>query len=139
MTVTAESRTELDRIRFYIDGKWVDPKGTETQTSLEAATGELLGTASLGNEADIDAAVKAARRALDEGPWGRTTPAERAAVMRRVAAALQAGSDSPATLVTRKTGMPITLSATFNGITPAVLLNVYANLIEKAPLEDVRP
>jgi acyl-CoA reductase-like NAD-dependent aldehyde dehydrogenase len=70
MTVTAESRTELDRIRFYIDGKWVDPKGTETQTSLEAATGELLGTASLGNEADIDAAVRAARRALDEGPWG---------------------------------------------------------------------
>jgi aldehyde dehydrogenase (NAD+) len=139
MTVTAESRTELDRIRFYIDGKWVDPQGTETQTSLEAATGELLGTASLGNEADIDAAVKAARRALDEGPWGRTTPAERAAVMRRFAAALQARSDSTANLVSRENGMPITLSTPFNGIAPAVLLNVYADLIEKTPLEDVRP
>src|ERR1700744_4966505 len=139
MTVTAESRTELDRIRFYIDGKWVDPKGTETQTSREAAPGELLGTASLGNEADIDAAVRAARRALDEGPWGRTTPAERAAVMRRSAAALQARSDNTATLVSRENGMPITLSTPFNGIAPAMLLNVYADLIEKTPLEDIRP
>jgi aldehyde dehydrogenase (NAD+) len=139
MTITAESRTELDRIRFYIDGKWVDPQGTDTQTSLEAATGELLGTASLGNEADIDAAVRAARRALDEGPWGRTTPAERAAVMRRFAAALQARSDSTATLVSRENGMPISLSTPFNGIAPAMLLNVYADLIEKTPLEDVRP
>src|ERR1700759_1010961 len=70
MTVTAESRTELDRIRFYIDGKWVDPKGTDTQTSLEAATGELLGTASLGNEADIDAAGPAPRAGAGRRPLG---------------------------------------------------------------------
>jgi aldehyde dehydrogenase (NAD+) len=110
VTITAESRTELDRIRFYIDGKWVDPKGTDTHQALEASTGELLGTASLGGEADIDAAVRAARRALDEGPWGRTTPAERAAAMRRFAEALQARCDSTATLVSRENGMPITLS-----------------------------
>lgn len=139
MTVTADVRTDLDRIRFYIDGEWVDPRGTATHRALEAATGELLGTASLGNEDDVDAAVRAARRALDEGPWGRTTPAERAAAMRRFAAALEARADSTATLVSRENGMPITLSTPFNGLAPAALLNVYADLIERTPLEDVRP
>lgn len=139
MTVTAESRTDLDRIRFYIDGEWVEPRGNETHRAVEAATGELLGTASLGTDADIDAAVRAARRALDEGPWGRTTAAERAATMRRFADALRARSDSTSTLVSRENGMPITLSTPFNGIAPAMLLDVYADLIEQTVLEDVRP
>jgi acyl-CoA reductase-like NAD-dependent aldehyde dehydrogenase len=79
MTVAADVNTDLDRTRFFIDGEWVDPRGTETHRALEAATGEPLGTAALGTDLDIDAAVKAARRALDHGPWGRTTAAERAA------------------------------------------------------------
>src|SRR5580692_169605 len=62
MTTTAE-HTDLDRIRFFIDGEWVDPRGSDTHRALEAATGEPLGTAALGTDADIDAAVKAARRA----------------------------------------------------------------------------
>src|ERR1700733_12793070 len=90
VTATADVNTDLDRTRFFIDGEWVEPRGTETHRALEAATGEPLGTAALATEADIDAAVKAARRALDTGPWGRTTAAERAEVMHRFAAALAA-------------------------------------------------
>jgi aldehyde dehydrogenase (NAD+) len=52
MTTTAE-HTDLDRIRFYIDGEWVDPRGSDTHRALEAATGEPLGTAALATEADI--------------------------------------------------------------------------------------
>ncbi|WNF01073.1 aldehyde dehydrogenase [Streptomyces luomodiensis] len=139
MTVTSESRTELDRTRFFIDGEWVAPRGTETHVALEAATETPLGVASLGTDADIDAAVRAARRALDEGPWGRTTAAERAAVMRRFADALAARADGTAMLVSRENGMPIGLSNAFNGAAPAGLLHLYADVIETLPLEDVRP
>ncbi|MBC3191750.1 aldehyde dehydrogenase [Pseudonocardia sp. C8] len=139
MSLAAESRTELDRTRFYIDGEWVEPRGSETHRALEAATGELFGTAAMGTDADIDAAVNAARRALDEGPWGRTTPAERAAVMRRFAEALAARADGTSTLVSRENGMPITLSGAFNGAAPAALLNIYADVIEQTPLEVARP
>src|SRR4051794_20670943 len=106
MSLTVERRTELDRRRFFIGGKCVDPRSDRTrffiggkraaprrarpQPAIEAATGALLGTAALGAEKDIDAAVAAARHALDHGPWGRTTAAERAAVMRRFADALEA-------------------------------------------------
>ncbi|ODU03367.1 MAG: aldehyde dehydrogenase [Pseudonocardia sp. SCN 72-86] len=139
MTVTAEPRTELDRLRFYINGEWVEPRGTQTHRAVEAATGELLGTASLGTDADIDAAVRAARAALDEGPWGRMTPGERAEIMRRFSAALMARSDGTAALVSRENGMPITLSTPFNGLAPAALLNIFADLAENTVFEDVRP
>jgi aldehyde dehydrogenase (NAD+) len=138
MTATADVNTDLDRTRFFIDGEWVDPRGTETHRALEAATGEPLGTAALGTDADIDAAVKAARRALDHGPWGRTTAAERADVMDRFAAALAARAEGTSKLVSQENGMPIGLSSAFNGAAPAGLLQMYAQLIRNLPLEEVR-
>lgn len=139
MTVTVDASTDLDRTRFFIDNEWVEPRGTETHRAVEAATEDLLGTAALGTDADIDAAVKAARAALDEGPWGRTTAAERAAAMRRFADALIARAEDTSTLVSRENGMPIGLSSAFNGAAPAGLLQMYAGLIEQATLEEIRP
>ncbi|NKY58994.1 aldehyde dehydrogenase [Nocardia flavorosea] len=130
--------TELDRTRFFIEGQWVAPPAGDTQVSLEAATGKPLGTAALGSAADIDAAVRAAERAL-HGPWGSTTAAERATIMRRFADALAARADSTSTLVSRENGMPIALSRAFNGAAPAGLLRMYADTIESTPLERARP
>ncbi|MGW6791570.1 aldehyde dehydrogenase [Streptomyces chartreusis] len=138
MSVSTESTTDLDRTRFFIDGRWAEPLGTSTHVALEAATARPLGTAALGSEADIDAAVRAARRALDEGPWGRTTAHERAAVMRRVAEALAARADATSELVSRENGMPIGLSTAYNGAVPAGLMQMYADWIEALPLESVR-
>jgi aldehyde dehydrogenase (NAD+) len=139
VTVAADVNTDLDRTRFFIDGEWVEPRGRETHRALEAATGEPLGTAALGTDADIDAAVQAARRALDHGPWGRTTAAERAAAMHRFAAALAARSEGTSRLVSQENGMPIGLSSLFNGAAPAGLLQMYAELIKNLALEEVRP
>ena len=138
MTTTAE-HTDLDRTRFFIDGEWVEPRGSETHRALEAATEEPLGTAALATDADIDAAVKAARRALDSGPWGRTTAAERADYMLAFAAALSARAESTSTLVSQENGMPIGLSSAFNGLAPAGLLQMYAELVKTMALEEVRP
>src|ERR1700684_1850718 len=112
MTTTAE-HTYLDRIRFFIDGEWVDPRGSDTHRTLGAAAGEPLATPALATEADIDAAVKAARRALDTGPWGRTTAAERAEVMHRFAAGPAARADATRALVSRENGLPLGASTGF--------------------------
>lgn len=137
--MTIDSSIALDRTRFFIDGVWTEPKGAETHLALEAATEKPLGRAALGSDADIDAAVRAARRALDEGPWGRTTAAERAATMRRFAEALAARAADTATLVSRENGMPIGLSNAFNGDAPTGLLTMYADQIAAEQLEEVRP
>ncbi|OLT22744.1 aldehyde dehydrogenase [Pseudonocardia sp. CNS-139] len=138
MTSTAE-QTGLDRRFFFVDGEWVEPAGTDTVEVVEAATEERLGTAALGSAADIDAAVRAARRALDHGPWGRTTAQERAAVMLRFADALDARSEETSTLVSRENGMPIGLSRGSNGKAPGALLRQYAEIVVAAAEEDVRP
>lgn len=138
MTKTLD-RADLDRTRFFIDDDWVRPQGGETHTAVEAATGERLGTAALGNASDIDRAVRAARRALDEGPWARTTAAERAEVMHRFAAALAARGESTSRLVSQENGMPIGLSTVLNGAAPAGILQSYAAMIHTVELEEVRP
>ena len=125
----------LDRTTFFIGGEWVAPVGDETRLALEAATGEPLGTVALGSAADIDKAVRAARTAFDDGPWGRTTPGERAEAMRAFAAALRVRAEQTAELVSRENGMPIELSKAFNGEAPAALLEMYAGMIESFDFE----
>ncbi|KQU38430.1 MULTISPECIES: aldehyde dehydrogenase [unclassified Rhodococcus (in: high G+C Gram-positive bacteria)] len=139
MSVTVDRPSSLDRTRFFIDGEWVDPVRIELRDQIEAATGERLGVAALAGEADIDRAVRAARRALDEGPWGRTTAAERATVLRAFADALDARAGDTATLVSRENGMILGLSHALNGGAPGALLRMYADIVEALPLESVRP
>ncbi|WP_285189188.1 aldehyde dehydrogenase [Rhodococcus sp. MEB041] len=139
MSVTVDRPSSLDRTRFFIDGEWVDPVRIELRDQIEAATGERLGVAALADEADIDRAVRAARRALDEGPWGRTTAAERATVLRAFADALDARAGDTATLVSRENGMILGLSHALNGGAPGALLRMYADIVEALPLESVRP
>lgn len=139
VTTTTAEGTDLDRRQFFIGGEWVEPDGTDSVQQMEAATGELLGTAALGNERDIDRAVQAAREAFDHGPWGRSTAEERAAVMFRFAKAMLARADSAINLVSRENGMPISLSRGFNGQAPAALLEMYANMVLNDPLEKAQP
>ncbi|MGE0215270.1 aldehyde dehydrogenase family protein, partial [Mycolicibacterium sp.] len=138
-SLTAETTLEADRLSFFIDGRWVDPQGQGRVTALEAATERPLGVAALGSPADIDAAVRAARRALDDGPWGRSTVEERVAAMRRFAVALRSRGEATSRLVSRENGMPIWLSHGFNGEAPAGLLEMYADQILGETLELAQP
>ena len=139
MTSTVKLDQELDRHRFFINGEWAEPSATKSHQVVEAATGEVLASASLGTSQDIDRAVRAARHALDHGPWRRTEPVERAVAMRRFATALEARADATSTLVSRENGMPIALSHAFNGAAPAALLRMYADLAETLAVEAPRP
>jgi aldehyde dehydrogenase (NAD+) len=139
MSLTVERPSRLDRTRFFIDGAWADPIDDRTHDQTEAATGEVIGVAALAGEADIDAAVRAARQAFDHGPWGRTTATERATVLRRFADALEARGGETATLVSRQNGMPIGFSEQVNGVLPGALLRTYADVIENLVLERSQP
>lgn len=139
MSVTTGQSQLVDRTSFYINGEWTAPSTDSRIDQLEAATGNSLGVAALAAPADIDAAARAARRAFDLGPWGRSTVAERVDVMRRFADALEARGASTATLVSQENGMPIGFSQAVNGGVPAFLLRYYADVVEKLELEEVRP
>ena len=76
---------EPRRYRMYIDGDWVDAQSGETFETVDPYTGETWAVVPRAGAADVDRAVKAARRAFDDGPWGRMTAVERARLMRRLA------------------------------------------------------
>lgn len=64
--------------KFYIDGTWVNPSSTSTFRVINSGTEELFATVAEAQEADVNRAVAAARKAFDQGPWPRMAPAERA-------------------------------------------------------------
>ena len=71
-----------DHASLFIGGTWIAPNSTTRISVHSASTEELLGSVPEANEADVDAAVTAARRAFDApGGWSQWEPARRAEVL----------------------------------------------------------
>jgi aldehyde dehydrogenase (NAD+) len=67
--------------QLFIDGRYVESSGDATSAVTNPATEEQIGLVPVGTVADARRAVAAARKAFDEGPWGRSTPQQRARVL----------------------------------------------------------
>ncbi|HZA29083.1 MAG TPA: aldehyde dehydrogenase family protein, partial [Gammaproteobacteria bacterium] len=85
------------KTNLFIDGNYVEAAGGRLAT-LNPATNEVLAEITAGGAEDIDRAVKAARRAFDQGPWPRMTVAERAKVLKRMAERIASQADVLGTL-----------------------------------------
>jgi phenylacetaldehyde dehydrogenase len=96
--------------KMLIDGKWVDSVSGKTFPTYNPATGEVLAKVAEGDKADIDAAVKAARRAFDSGPWSRLTASERGKLVWKLADLLEQNLEEFATLETLDNGKPLTVA-----------------------------
>ena len=95
-------------LKFYIDGQWVEPVALKTLDVINPATEEVVGKIALGGEADVDKAVKAARKAF--ATWSQTSREERLDVMQRVLAEYQKRFGDLATAVTEEMGAPASLA-----------------------------
>lgn len=128
---------ELHRESFYIGGQWAKPKSEQRIKVVSANTGEVIGRVPEGTEADIDAAVQAARKAM-QGEWSTFTPQDRAALLVRFADALQKRAAQISTSVSVQNGMPITLSEVIEAELPVGMLRYYASLAAGIQVEERR-
>jgi len=71
--------------QFLVGGNWRSAESGQTFDSIDPYTGRVWANVPLASASDVDAAVRAARTAVDDGPWGRMTGVERATLMRRLA------------------------------------------------------
>jgi aldehyde dehydrogenase (NAD+) len=101
--------------QLLIDGRAVDSLSGKRFQSFSPSTGELVAELALAGPEDVDRAVKAARAALD-GPWSRFTPAERQAVLLRLADLVDAEFDDLALLDCMEMGRPITAARGLRGM-----------------------
>jgi aldehyde dehydrogenase (NAD+) len=95
--------TEIPEYQLFIDGGWVSSSGGETFETVNPFDGLPWARVPQGTAADVDAAVAAARRALD-GEWGAANGFERATLMRRLADILERDAAELSVLETRDNG-----------------------------------
>jgi len=98
---------EIGLQRHYIDGEFRESVSGATFTTLDPATNEVITEAADGAAADVDAAVAAARRAFDDGPWPKLKAAERAKTLRRIAELVRAHAEEFIEREVLDIGMPI--------------------------------
>jgi aldehyde dehydrogenase (NAD+) len=90
---------------FYMNGQWVAPAKARDYPVIDPSTEEVCATISLGDRADTDAAVAAAKAAFQG--WAATPVAERIAALERVLAAYNARAEDMAQAISREMGAPI--------------------------------
>src|SRR3954451_13363880 len=98
------ARTTYDDL--LIGGQWPTPSWERRTEVRSPATLEVVGSVPEALEADVDAAVAAARQAFDHGPWPQTPPVERAAVLKRFAELLTSRIDEVSGIITSEMGAP---------------------------------
>ena len=94
----------LEKLQFYIDGKWVDPVEPRTLDVINPATEEVYGRISLGSAADVDVAVAAAKRAFDS--FSTTTREERMALLQSILDVYTRRHDEVAEAIMDEMGAP---------------------------------
>ncbi|MFJ3212559.1 aldehyde dehydrogenase family protein [Streptomyces flaveolus] len=113
---------------LYIDGAWHDGSGNDPLEVFNPATECSLGTVALGTVRDIRAAVAAARRAFDEGPWPRMSPRERGAVLLRMADLMEAAAGELSDLNIAEAGSTRVLAQTMQVGIP---LNAFRDTVDR--------
>ena len=93
--------------KLLIDGAWVDAESGKTFETYNPATEEVLTKVAEGGKADVDKAVKAARKAFEHGPWRKMAAHERARLLFKLADAIEAHADELAQIETLDNGKPI--------------------------------
>ena len=98
------------RHQLLIGGEPADAADGRTFETLDPATGQAITEVALGGAEDVDRAVRAARRAFEEGPWHTAPAAERARLMSRLADLIEAHADELAELESLDNGKPVKLA-----------------------------
>ena len=94
----------LEKLQFYIDGKWLDPAVPNSLDVVNPATEEVYGRISLGSAADVDAAVAAASRAFES--FSQTTREERVDLLQSILNVFEKRHDDVAEAIMDEMGAP---------------------------------
>lgn len=93
--------------KLFIDGQWVGGQSGKTIEISDPATGGIIAHTVAGTTADVDAAVRAARKALEDGPWSTMSGLERGKLISRFATRLDELGDELAQIEAIDCGKPV--------------------------------
>lgn len=124
------------RLQFYIDGKWVDPVTPKTLDVINPSNEEVIGQISLGSKADVDKAVKAARRAFET--FSHTTKDQRLALLQKVLEVYQRRYGEFVETISLEMGAPLALSKAAQAATGIAHLMQTMKILKEFEFEKVQ-
>ena len=125
--------------KLFVDGGWVAPASGKTFPVINPATEEVIHQIPAAGAAEADAAVRAARRAFDEGPWPKMKGAARARYLRAIAEGIRKRLPELARMEVMDNGKPLP-EAEWDLADAAGCFDFYAGLAEgldNNPIEDI--
>src|SRR5690349_12840028 len=101
------TQVPIKQTKILVDNKWVDSVSGKTFETVNPATGEVLANVAEADAADVDLAVKAARKAFhSKAPWRKMSASERGRLLNRLADLVEKNADELATLESLDNGKP---------------------------------
>jgi aldehyde dehydrogenase (NAD+) len=126
---------------MLIDGAWIAGQSGETWSHSHPATGEEVASFPIAGPEDVDAAVRAARRAFDSGPWPKFRATERIRVLRRIADLVREHGDELLALQALDNSVPLSFGSVY-GMSAAFVADVFdhhAGWVDKLAGETLPP
>ncbi|MBW9105116.1 aldehyde dehydrogenase family protein [Paraburkholderia phenoliruptrix] len=123
---------------LFIDGQWAAPVKRGTFETVDPSNETVIARVAAATSEDIDRAVKAARKAFDEGPWPRMSGAERAAILRRIGKGIRDRLQELAEIEVRDNGKPLP-EALWDLGDAAGCFEFYAGLAERLDRDAEKP
>ena len=130
-TTTPTSATSSAKTyKNFVNNQWVAAASGETFPVYDPSTEEVIANVAAAGKSDVDAAVKAAREAFDDGPWRQTTAQDRGRILFKLAEKIRQNSAALAELECRNSGKPI-VEAEYDIADVATCFEYYGGLATK--------
>ena len=121
--------------KFYINGCWVKPNSSQSMPVLNPASEMQIGTITLGNEVDVDAAVAAATKAFST--YSKSSKAERLQLLKRLMTGTQERFEDLAQAMSAEMGAPISMARDAHADAAVGHLQGFIEALEKLEERDV--
>lgn len=105
-----ETRVSVKPGKLFIEGQWLESRSGKTFPTINPATGEAITTIQECTQEEVDQAATSARKALEEGPWGRMSASDRGKILWKIGELIRKHTEELAELETLDTGKPISES-----------------------------
>ena len=107
MATATVAAPKIRQTNMFIGGQWQESRGGKRFPTLNPVNESVIAEVAQGNEADVDAAVKAARAAFESGPWSKMDARDRGRLMNKLADLMEANLEELAALESLDNGKPI--------------------------------
>ena len=107
MATATVAAPKIRQTNMLIGGKWQESRGGKRFPTLNPMNESVIAEVAQGNEADVDAAVQAARAAFETGPWSKMDARDRGRLMNKLADLMEVNLEELAALESLDNGKPI--------------------------------